>query len=178
MIRSWYTRLDAFTIDEPWHIVAGTTYAREGDFGLNPEHPPLVKLWVGAAMPDDFRVPPRPALSEKTQERTWVEKTMFFGNDAAAAQRHARRAMWGFHAVLLLALGLLLWRAFGLAWAAGSLAFIGLGWAANQERKGLAEASRIGAQDGTDRRRAPRRPERKSRRDEDADVEDGILDRR
>ena len=120
------TRLDAFTIDEPWHIVAGSTYAREGDFGLNPEHPPLVKLWVGAAMPDEFRVPPRPALSEKTQERTWVEKTMFFDNDPAAAQLHARRAMWGFHASLLLALGLLLWRAFGLPWAAGSLAFLAI----------------------------------------------------
>ena len=120
------TRLDSFTVDEPWHIVAGTSYARGGDFTLNPEHPPLAKLWVGAGMPGDFRVPQRPTLSEKTQEREWVEKTMFFGNDAAAAQRHARRAMWAFHGVLLLALGLLAWRAFGLAWAAGTLAFLAI----------------------------------------------------
>ena len=26
------TRLDSFTIDEPWHVVAGTTYARTGDY--------------------------------------------------------------------------------------------------------------------------------------------------
>jgi hypothetical protein len=25
------SRLDSFTVDEPWHIVAGTSYARSGD---------------------------------------------------------------------------------------------------------------------------------------------------
>lgn len=50
VLRSWIgTRLDSLTVDEPWHIVAGTAYARTGDFHLNPEHPPLVKLWVGHA---------------------------------------------------------------------------------------------------------------------------------
>ena len=118
------TRLDSFTVDEPWHIVAGTTYARTGDFALNPEHPPLVKLWVGATAPAKLR--PKAALSEKSQEREWVEKTMFFDNDASAAQSRSRIAMWSFHGVLLLVLGLLLWRAFGLAWAAGSLAFLAI----------------------------------------------------
>ncbi|MBA3651265.1 MAG: hypothetical protein H0W66_07255 [Chthoniobacterales bacterium] len=42
------TRLDSFTIDEPYHLVAGTSYIRTGDFRLNPEHPPLMKLWLGA----------------------------------------------------------------------------------------------------------------------------------
>ena len=120
------TRLDSFTVDEPWHIVAGTTYARTGDFALNPEHPPLVKLWVGATAPADFKLRPKAALSEKSQEREWVEKTMFFDNDAGAAQSRSRIAMWSFHGVLLLVLGLLLWRAFGLAWAAGSLAFLAI----------------------------------------------------
>lgn len=68
--RSWYgTRLDSFTIDEPWHIVAGTVYVRGGDRHLNPEHPPLAKLWVGAWMPAAFRVGPEPGLREKAQER-------------------------------------------------------------------------------------------------------------
>lgn len=120
------TRLDSFTIDEPWHIVAGTTYARTGDYTLNPEHPPLVKLWVGATAPADFRLRPKAALREKSQEREWVEQTMFFDNDAAAAQGRARIAMWTLHGALLLALGLLLWRAFGLAWAVGSLAFLAI----------------------------------------------------
>ncbi|MDQ0896107.1 SURF1 family cytochrome oxidase biogenesis protein [Agromyces ramosus] len=53
------------------------------------------------------------------------------------------------------------------------LAFIGLGWAANQERKGLAEAS--GAVDAP---KVPREPKRAPRDRADADVEDEILDRR
>ncbi len=120
------TRLDTFTVDEPWHVVAGTSYVRSGDFRLNPEHPPLAKLWVGASMPGDFKLRPAPELKEKLQERDLVEETMFFDNDAARAQRHARAAMWSLHAVLLFGLGLLLWRAFGLAWAAGSLAFLAI----------------------------------------------------
>ena len=56
------TRLDSFTIDEPWHIVAGTEYIRGGDYRLNPEHPPLVKLWVGEAMPASFELHPVPDL--------------------------------------------------------------------------------------------------------------------
>lgn len=53
------------------------------------------------------------------------------------------------------------------------LGFIGLAWAANQERKALAAAS--GAVDTTGRvRRVPKEP----KRDADADLEDGVLDRR
>jgi hypothetical protein len=40
----WATRLDGFTIDEPYHLAAGASYLRWGDYRLNPEHPPLVKL--------------------------------------------------------------------------------------------------------------------------------------
>lgn len=120
------TRLDSFTVDEPWHIVAGTSYTRSGDFSLNPEHPPLAKLWVGAAMPADFKLRQTPVLKEKLQERDLVEETMFFDNDAARAQHRARIAMWSLHGLLLFVLGLLLWRAFGLAWAAGSLAYLAI----------------------------------------------------
>src|SRR5690606_840497 len=111
---------------EPWHVVAGTAYARGDGFHLNPEHPPLVKLWVGAWMPDTFRLPPKPPLREKSQERDWVENTMFFGNDARAAQARARLALWTLHGLMLAVLGLLIWRAFGLAWAAGALLFLAL----------------------------------------------------
>ena len=76
------TQLDSFTVDEPWHVVAGTSYVRSGDFRLNPEHPPLAKLWVGAAMPADFKLRAMPALKEKLQERDLVEETMFFDNDS------------------------------------------------------------------------------------------------
>lgn len=75
VVRSWYgTRLDSFTVDEPWHIVAGTVYVRGGDRHLNPEHPPLAKLWVGLWMPAAFRVGPEPGLREKAQEREWSNR--------------------------------------------------------------------------------------------------------
>lgn len=120
------TRLDSFTVDEPWHIVAGTSYVRDGGRHLNPEHPPLVKLWVGAAMPAAFRLGAPPALREKEQEREWVERTMFRGNDPLAAQQRARLAMWGLNGGLLVLLGLLLWRAAGPPWAAGTLGFLAI----------------------------------------------------
>lgn len=120
------TRLDSLTVDEPWHIVAGTSYLRSGDFRLNPEHPPLAKLWVGALMPDDFKLRPLAPLSEKMQERDQVEETLFFDNDALRAQHYARIAMWSLNGTLIFVLGLLLWRAFDLAWAAGSLAFLAI----------------------------------------------------
>jgi hypothetical protein len=44
------TRLDGFTIDEAYHIAAGVSYVKYHDFRINPEHPPLVKLWVGSFM--------------------------------------------------------------------------------------------------------------------------------
>lgn len=117
---------DGFTVDEPWHVVAGVSYVRTGDFRLNPEHPPLVKLVAGAAQSGDFVLPPFAPLVEKSQEREWVEDVMFLRNDAAAAQRATRASMWAFHGVLLLALGGLLWRALGLPWAAGTLAFLAI----------------------------------------------------
>ena len=120
------TRLDSFTIDEPWHAVAGVAYVRGGDRHLNPEHPPLVKLWVGAAMPKTFRLGKEPALREKQQEREWVEQTMFSGNDARRAQQRSRVAMWALNGALVLLLGILLWRAAGIAWAGGTLGFLAL----------------------------------------------------
>jgi hypothetical protein len=120
------TRLDSLTGDEPWHIVAGTAYARSGEFHLNPEHPPLVKLWVGAAMPADFLLRPAPALSEKAQERKWVEETLFRDNDPQRAQTRARAAMWALNGLLLWLLGLVVWRACGWVWAAGTLVFLAI----------------------------------------------------
>lgn len=122
----WGTRLDGFTVDEPWHLVAGVSYLRTGDFRLNPEHPPLVKLVAGAAQAEEFVLPPFAPLEEKSQEREWVEEVMFLRNDAAAAQHATRVSLWAFHGALLLGLGLLLWRALGLAWSAGALAFLAI----------------------------------------------------
>ena len=34
------------TIDEPVHLLGGYSYLKWGDFRVNPEHPPLVKIWA------------------------------------------------------------------------------------------------------------------------------------
>ena len=63
---------------------------------------------------------------------------------------------------------------YALQWYVFALmGFVGLAWAANQERKTLAETS--GSTDAATR--AARKPKTK-RRDADSDVEDGVLDRR
>ncbi|MCG6118686.1 MAG: phospholipid carrier-dependent glycosyltransferase [Aquimonas sp.] len=116
------TRLDSFTIDEPWHIVAGASYVATGDWRLNPEHPPLTKLWVGAVMPADvLALRPFEPLIDKTQERDYVERTVYLDNDAIAVQQRARLAMFALNGLLLLLAGLLVWRVFGLITAAALL---------------------------------------------------------
>jgi len=37
-------RQNSQTFDESAHIYSGYSYWKRGDFGINPEHPPLVKL--------------------------------------------------------------------------------------------------------------------------------------
>lgn len=120
------TRLDSVTPDEPWHIVAGVEYQRTGDYRLNPEHPPLIKRWVGAWMPASFVVPQKTPIVEKEAEREFVEETFFAGNDFRAAHRRARVAMYGLSALLLLGLALVVWHALGPVWAVGTTAFLAL----------------------------------------------------
>lgn len=127
VLRSYVgTRLAGFTYDEPWHIVAGADYVRTGSFLLNPEHPPLVKLVAGAALPATFHLPAPGPLVEKVQERKYVERVMFLQNGGLALQGRVRAALWTFHAALLLGLALLLWRAFGFAWAVGTTTFLAI----------------------------------------------------
>jgi 4-amino-4-deoxy-L-arabinose transferase-like glycosyltransferase len=120
------TRLDSFTIDEPWHIVAGASYVETGDWRLNPEHPPLTKLWVGAFMPGLLVLPPFAPLADKMQERDFVEKAVYFGNDARAVQQRARLAMWALNGALLLLAGALVWHVFGGIAAVALLALCAL----------------------------------------------------
>jgi len=44
----YVARTTSVTVDEPVHLVAGLSYLTRGDFRINPEHPPLVKLLAGA----------------------------------------------------------------------------------------------------------------------------------
>ena len=85
-----------------------------------------MKLWLGASMPESFKLRPFRPLNEKVEERDFTEETVFYDNDAGTAQARTRSSIWAFHALLLLGLGLLIWRAAGLAWAAGALGWIAL----------------------------------------------------
>ena len=119
------TRLDSFTEDEAYHIAAGVTYVKYRDFRINPEHPPLVKLWVGAVInAAGFRIEPFRRFNDKPDERDYTESAVFLQNDPDSVQRRARIAMWFLNGVLLLALALAAERTFSAAAALGTLIFL------------------------------------------------------
>jgi tetratricopeptide (TPR) repeat protein len=121
------TRQDDFTIDEPYHITAGVSYIQHGDFRLNPEHPPLVKLWVGSLLSiTGFRLSPLRQFHDKPDERRFTAENVFLRNSPDSVQRRARSAMWMLNGLLLLALALALRRSFGPAVALGAVLFLAI----------------------------------------------------
>ena len=121
------TRLDDFTYDEAYHIAAGTSYVQRADFRLNPEHPPLVKLWVGALMSaTGFRLSGFRPFNDKQDERTFAEEDVYFRNDADSVQRHSRFAMWALNGLLLVVLGAVLRSAFRAAVALGTISYLAI----------------------------------------------------
>jgi Dolichyl-phosphate-mannose-protein mannosyltransferase len=123
----WATSLDGFTIDEPYHIAAGASYLRWGDYRLNPEHPPLVKLIAGLAVPPSvLHLAPLRLLREKEQERQYTQKAVFLESDSAQVHSRARVALFAFNTLLLAALGWVLWRAFGSGIALAALLLLAL----------------------------------------------------
>jgi hypothetical protein len=96
------TRLDGFTIDEAYHIAAGVSYVRYGDFRINPEHPPLVKLWVGSVIAaTGFQLDPLRQFTDKPDERKFTQTSVFQKNDPDSVQRRARAAMFVLNGLLL-----------------------------------------------------------------------------
>src|SRR6202790_5183367 len=118
------TRLDGFTLDEPYHIAAGVSYIQRGDFRLNPEHPPLVKLWVGCLLSaTGFHLSALREFHDKPDERAFTEENVFLQNDPDSVQRRSRIAMWTLNGLLLIALALALRRSLGAGVALGTLLF-------------------------------------------------------
>src|ERR1022692_1361016 len=121
------TRLDGFTIDEAYHIAAGVSYVKYHDFRINPEHPPLVKLWVGIVMyATGFRLDSLRQFNDKPGERTFANLAVFRQNDPDFVQRRARAAMYGLNALLLLALAFALERVFNAGVSLGTLLFLAI----------------------------------------------------
>ena len=120
------TRMDDFDQDSPWHITAGVSYVRLHDFRLNPEHPPLVKLWAGAAFQRSrFNLAPLRRLEDKGDEREFINDQIFLNNDPDWVRRRSRMAMFALNALLLLSFSWAVRRTFndGLI-ALGALAFL------------------------------------------------------
>ncbi len=119
------TRLDGFSVDEPYHVTAGVSYLRTGDYRLNPEHPPLVKLWAGAALSAaGFRLPPFRQLADKHDERHFTESAVYLDNDPDAVQRRTRAALFALSAVLLALFGEAVRRQLGATVALMAVAFL------------------------------------------------------
>jgi hypothetical protein len=122
---AWATRLDGFTIDEPWHITAGVAYLRTGEYYLNPEHPPLVKLVAALDAPANvFRLAEPGNLLDKDTERNFVQATMYQRNDADLVQARVRRVIYLFNGLLLLFFAWTVFRVAGQAVALGTLIFL------------------------------------------------------
>lgn len=121
------TRLDSFTLDEAYHITAGVSYVQRADFRINPEHPPLVKLWVGSFLTlTNFRLSPLRVFHDKVEERSFTAEDVYLHNDPDSVQRRARAAMFALNGLLLAALTLALRRAFGGAVAIASTLYLAI----------------------------------------------------
>ena len=126
--RSWITTSrDGFTIDEAWHAAAGASYARSGDFRLNPEHPPLVKRWVGLALPPDrFAMPEFRPMQDKEAERAFINEAVYLMNDPDVVQTRVRVAMIALNVLLLTGVTLSVRRVFGAPIAVATLGILAL----------------------------------------------------
>jgi hypothetical protein len=101
-------RKQAQTNDEAFHLYAGYRYLQCGDFAINPEHPPLVKLVAGLAL----RVARTPAPAGVCGQESSNKFTGFGaafqylykdGNDADAILLRARTGVAVFSLLLALA---------------------------------------------------------------------------
>src|ERR1035441_398355 len=86
-------RLESQTFDEPAHLYAGCSYWLRSDFGINPEHPPLVKLVASLPLLAD-----KPAYPEPTNRffraDSVIGGTRLLGTPAAdRLLNHARTAV-------------------------------------------------------------------------------------
>jgi hypothetical protein len=95
------------TADENFHLVAGYSYLKWGDYRINPEHPPLVKLL--AALPLlGLEINDRPLTRERRDavqangKYGWLlaNQWLFSGNDAEKLFFYARLPMVTLGAVL------------------------------------------------------------------------------
>ena len=112
------------TWDEPYHIIAGYRYWVAGDYGINPEHPPLAKL-VGT-LPLLFMHLKVPAMGRDSTKPVAIMRgrALVYGNDADAVLLRARLAEAVIGLLLMLLIFEAAYRMFGAgaAWIAAAMA--------------------------------------------------------
>ena len=86
---------DAATFDETAHLPAGLAYLERGDFRLNPEHPPLAKLWAAFALEALGRadLPPLPAGSGALPDQWTFGFETLNGPPGAVARKDPARLL-------------------------------------------------------------------------------------
>ena len=100
-------RRETQTWDEACHIFAGYSYWTRGDFGMNPEHPPLVKLLATAPLLTlSLQVSPHDKLFSKEEDFTAAAQFLY-SNDAEKILLRTRMTA----AILTLLLAVLLFTA-------------------------------------------------------------------
>jgi 4-amino-4-deoxy-L-arabinose transferase-like glycosyltransferase len=113
---------NSITWDEDDHIYSGYMSWKHGDFGLNPEHPPLVKLVAALPLLEmPLKMPPLQDRMFK-HEAFLGGKDFFFKNDANAMLFRARMAVTFFTLLLALLVFLAAQEMFGTV-----AAFVALG---------------------------------------------------
>jgi hypothetical protein len=92
-------RANSATWDEPDHTYAGYMQWKHGDFGLNPEHPPLVKfLTTLPLLGMTLKEPPLEDRVYRLQEAAGGEQFLFendANNFAPASRPRCSRCCWG-----------------------------------------------------------------------------------
>src|SRR5258707_10999132 len=86
-----YTQKSA-TADEPQHLTAGYTALRLGDYRIDPEHPPFLRLW--AALPllamSDVRLDTNTTSWQTSEEWRFSHHFLYQLNDADKLLYRAR----------------------------------------------------------------------------------------
>jgi hypothetical protein len=80
------------TADEGAHLYAGYQYWTARDFGLNPEHPPLLKLVAALPLLELPIHPPHPSFHSSKGEEYWGGAEFLYENDADMLLQRARVA--------------------------------------------------------------------------------------
>jgi 4-amino-4-deoxy-L-arabinose transferase-like glycosyltransferase len=99
------TRQESQTWDESVHLYAGYEYWKHGDFGRNPEHPPLVKLIAASALlPLHLKEPPVSPIPYFKAQDFFAAPEFLYSADADSLLARARAMLIVFSLALALAI--------------------------------------------------------------------------